>query len=86
MYDKEQIYDEKIFPLMKQVIEICQENDIQTLFSCYLKTDENGDMMCTTYLSSKEQTSDKLTDARKVIMDGYVAQKPFIMAAIITKK
>ena len=27
MYDKEAIYDEKISPLMTQIINICKEND-----------------------------------------------------------
>jgi hypothetical protein len=86
MYDKEQIYDEKIFPLMKEVIEICKENDIQMLFSCYLKTDENGNMNCTTYLPSKEQNCDNLQDAIKVIKHGYVVQKPYFTAMTITSK
>jgi hypothetical protein len=85
MYDKEKIYDEKVFPLMNQVIEICKENDIQMLFSCYLKTDENGDLSCNTYLPSKEQNCDSLEQARKCIVHGYIAEKPYFTAMTITK-
>jgi len=85
MYDKEKIYDEKIFPLMNQVIEICKENDIQMLFSCYLRTDEEGDLTCDTYLPSKEQNCDKLENARLCIRDAYVAQRPYFMATTISK-
>lgn len=85
MYDKEMVYDEKIFPLMKQVIDICRENDMQMLFSCYLKTDDGGDLSCDTYLPSDEQNCDKLEQARKCIMSGYIAQKPYFAAMTITK-
>jgi hypothetical protein len=86
MYDKEKIYDEKIFPLMGEIIDICKKSDIQMLFSCYLKTDEFGDMNCTTYLRSEEQNCDSLEDAFKVIRHGYVAQKPYIIATTIMSK
>lgn len=84
MYDKEQIYDEQIYPLMSKIIDICKTNDMQMLFSCYLKTDDNGDMNCTTYLKSAEQNNDRLDDAAKVIQLGYVAQKPYIFCSTIT--
>jgi hypothetical protein len=70
---------------MKKVIEICKENDMQMLFSCYLKTDDNGDMNCTTYLKSKEQNCNSLEDAIKVVKNGYVVQKPYFMGMTITK-
>jgi len=85
MYDKEQLYDEKIHPLMEKVIAICKENDIQMLFNCYLKTNDEGDMTCDTYLESKEENCRKLEDAVKVIRLGYVAQKPYFGAMTITK-
>lgn len=83
MYDKEKIYDEKIFPLMKQVIKICKENDIQMLFSCYLRSDEEGDMSCDTYLKSEEQNCDSLDNAAKCVRLGYIAQKPYFGSMII---
>ena len=85
MYDKEKIYDEKIYPLMKQVIDICKKEDIQMLFSCYLRTDDEGDLTCDTYLPSKEENSDKLEDARKVIREGYTVARPYFMTATISE-
>lgn len=85
MYDKEQVYDEKINPLMAQIIDICKENDIQMLFSCYLRADDEGDLKCDTYLESKEENCNNLDDAAKVIRFGYVAQKPYFIATTITK-
>jgi len=86
MYDKEKIYDEKIYPLMEEIIETCKGNDMQMIFSCYLKTDDNGDMCCTTYLKSGEQNCNSLEDAAKVIQHGYIAEKPYIMAMTVRGK
>lgn len=86
MYDKEQIYDEKIYPLMDKIIDICKENDIQMVFSCYLRADDEGDLHCTTYLESKEENCEALKDANKVIQCGYVASRPFVMASTITTR
>ena len=85
MYNKEQVYDEKIYPLMDQIIQICKENDMQMIFSCYLRTDEEGDYRCTTYLKSSEENAKSLDDAAKVIQLGYVVEKPYFIATTITK-
>jgi len=84
MYDKETIYDEQIFPLMDKIINICKENDIQILSSFYLKTDGDGNLLCTTYLESKEQNASELQNAVRVIKNGYVVEKPYFMATTIT--
>ncbi len=56
MYDKEKVYDEKIYPLMGQIIEICKENDMQ-IFATYLLK-EHDEIVATTYLESQEYNSD----------------------------
>lgn len=86
MYDKERIYDEKIYPLMDKIINICKENDIQMVFSCYLRADNEGDLRCTTYLKSKEENCESLEDANKVIQCGYVASRPFFMTGTISTR
>jgi len=87
MYDKEQIYDEKISPLMAQIIEICQVNDMQMVASFYLKeaTEDEYDLMCTSCLLPKDGQNKTLAGAMHVIQDGYVAQKPFVMAITVLK-
>ncbi|WP_407310550.1 hypothetical protein [Desulfosporosinus sp. SB140] len=62
MYDKEQIYDEQIAPLMTKIIEICQVNDIQMLASYFLKdkTEDEEDMLCTTCLLPAENRNKTL--------------------------
>lgn len=42
--DNEQVYDEKIYPLMKQIIEICKENNLP--FFASFQYQEDG--FCTT--------------------------------------
>lgn len=86
MYNKEKLYDEKIYPLMSEIIKICKEEDIQMLFSCFLKSDENGDFNCTTYIPSKEENCHALLNATKVIRNGYVISKPYISTTTIISK
>jgi hypothetical protein len=86
MYDKEKIYDEQINPLMDQIIKIVKDNDMQMIFSCYLRAEEDGNLRCTTYLKSKEENCQSLDDASKIIQLGYVAEKPYFSAMTITSK
>jgi hypothetical protein len=86
MYDKEKIYDEQIYPLMDQIVKICKNNDVQMIFSCYLKTDEEGDLRCTTYLKSEEENCQTIDDAAKVVQLGYIAEKPYYSAITIDSR
>lgn len=83
MYDKEAIYDEKISPLMDQIINICTEHQIHMLASFYLKEadDEGGDMCCTTYIPSSEGKNQKLIDCHE-----HLFRPTFVMAMTITNK
>nr|WP_319555972.1 hypothetical protein [uncultured Vibrio sp.] len=58
--NKEQIYDEKISPLMQQIIHICQDNNITMLASFSIPTEESPSLACTTALLSND--SDQLHD------------------------
>lgn len=51
-WDLEQIYDEQISPLMKQIFDICEAHKMPMLASFHIETD----VLCTTALSfSKER-------------------------------
>jgi hypothetical protein len=52
--NKEQIYDEKINPLMAQIIEICQANKIAFLASFAIPNDEDPDLRCTSGMLGDE--------------------------------
>ena len=56
LFDKEEIYDNEIAPLMKQIIEICQKNQIPMLATfAYHNTEEEGVGLCTTLLNGMPQ-------------------------------
>ena len=52
--NKEQIYDEKINPLMGQIIAICQEYKIAMLADFSIPNEEDAGLNCTSALVGKE--------------------------------
>ena len=87
MADYESIYDEKIAPLMTQMIDICKENGISMFADFKLKdeTDEEESYYCTTCLPGDNQPQ-RHKNLYNVAMNGYVVEKPFFMAATIRSK
>jgi hypothetical protein len=88
MYDKEIVYDEKVSPLMTEIIKICKENDIKMFADFYLRepTETDNEFHCTTVLHVGENKSDRLSDLVKVAYNGYIAQKPYFAAMTVTKE
>lgn len=66
MYDKEKIHDEKIEPLMNEIIKICKENDIQMFATFMLKEDD--DMVCTTYIPSNQYNNTNIEKAASIVL------------------
>lgn len=54
MPNKEQIYDEKISPLMAQIIGICKEHKIAFLADFLVPNDEGSDLHCSSCLLKDE--------------------------------
>jgi hypothetical protein len=87
MYDKEEIYDKEITPLVKQIIDICKKNDIQMAMQFYLQDAEaNPDgkpLYCTTFINNlkEEQINYLATEA----MRWGRAGKPYVSAFTIKK-
>jgi hypothetical protein len=50
----EEIYDEKISPLMKQVISICKEHKIPMIADFFLRNDEGGNFTAFTALCEED--------------------------------
>ncbi len=65
MYDKERIHDEKIEPLMNEIIKICKDENIQMLSTFMLKEDD--DIACTSYIPSVEYNNTRLEQAFRII-------------------
>lgn len=52
---REAVYDEKIQPLMAQILEICKEEKIACLFSFLIgNSEEHGPLYCTSALLGPE--------------------------------
>ena len=49
---KEQTYDEKIFPLMKQIIAICKESKIAMVCTFDIRDEDDPDLLCTSCLTT----------------------------------
>ena len=96
VFDKEDVYDNEIAPLMKQIIEICKREELPMVAQFYLKQQhpdadvENGAMFCTTTIIPPK---DKIFEEHHRHLS-FVAEamrygpngKPFVMAATITTK
>lgn len=58
MYDKEEVYDNEIAPLMKQIVDICKREGMPMAATFYLQQEredaefENQAMWCTTIINN----------------------------------
>jgi hypothetical protein len=66
-FNKEDVYDNEISPLMQKIIAVCKKHDIPMLASF---TFENCEERCTTYMESESRTDQALDKALKVIRSG----------------
>lgn len=66
--NKEQIYDEKISPLMADIIDVCKQNKIAFVASFAIPNDEDNDLRCTSALfESREKSTENVDDFRKAL-------------------
>lgn len=57
MYDKEEIYDTQISPLVAKIIEICERERIPTAMQFYIKEAKKGTpIFCTTFLPFESES------------------------------
>ena len=56
-FDLESVYDEKVSPLMAQIIDICKEHDLPFIAEFLYKNDEeDGEQLCTSaHLPDKQR-------------------------------
>lgn len=88
MYDKEDVYDEEIAPLMQSIIEICKRENLPMVAQFYLK-DEREDtgepMYCSTVIIPAKKEMDEDAYERMRCVDSAMKYgpngKPFVMAA-----
>lgn len=89
-YNKESIYDEKIAPLMKEIIDICKQEDLSFAAQFYLKEHYSEEvsepMYCTTVIHIDDQS--KGSEQIKFIaghMKYGIEGKPFVMAMTVSR-
>jgi hypothetical protein len=72
--NKEQIYDEKIAPLMQQVLEICMANNIAMISDFEIPNDEDPHLCCTSNLPGDDGLfSQRHLPARRALLSGSSA-------------
>lgn len=85
MYDKEQIYDEQISPLMSQILKICKENNVQMAMQFYLQDAESNPdgrpMYCTSFVNDLHD--DMIDYVATEAMRWGRAGKPVILTATV---
>lgn len=84
VYDKESVYDEKISPLMTQIIEICKDEGISMLADFYLRPPgEQDDLHCITYLPAEGDIPEHYPDIKSRLYNR--GEKVWAAAITITK-
>ena len=69
-YDLERVYDEQISPLIKQIIDICKENNMPMIASfAYENCEEKGIGCCTTTLTYEGRRIKKFAEATSLIYE-----------------
>ncbi len=68
-YDLEEVFDERIHPLLKSIVNICNEYNIPMLTSFQYKNTKDQVMLCTSVVAPPTRTCDKLKSATKVLLD-----------------
>lgn len=72
--NKEQVYDEDIFPLMDQIIEVCKRHHIAMLAQFEIPTPADAGLRCLTALCEKDaDPSRDLLAAKDMLRHGFVA-------------
>jgi hypothetical protein len=68
--NKEKIYDERINPLMAQIIELCKQNGIAMVASFAIPNDEDDSLRCTSHLAD-ETGAYPFADAARLVRHGH---------------
>ena len=85
-YDKEAQYDEKIAPLIKQVIQICKDEEIPFVMDFYLKSPDmtpegHDDLQCISFARPKDNTPSHFHDLIDRMYNR--GEKPWAMAVTV---
>jgi hypothetical protein len=85
-YDKESVYDEKIAPLLKQVIKVCKDEEIPFVMDFYLKSPDmtpegHNDLQCISFSKPKDNTPPHFHDLVERMYNR--GERPYVMAVTV---
>ena len=66
--NKEQVYDEQIHPLMTQIIDICEANNIKMIFDAEIPNDTDPNLCVTTHLVGVGDASNRHAACRRLLL------------------
>ncbi|HBZ1570543.1 hypothetical protein D2912_04320 [Klebsiella pneumoniae] len=82
-YNLESIYDEKISPLMRQIIDICKEHNMPMVASfAYENNEEKGIGCCTTKLIFEGRYIKEFAEATSIIRGNPLLSAFTIMSGV----
>lgn len=82
-YNLESVYDEKISPLMRQIIDICKEHNMPMIASfAYENSEENGIGCCTTKLTFEGRDIKAFAEATSIIRGNPLLSAFTIMSGV----
>lgn len=83
IYNLESVYDEKISPLMKRIIAICEEHNMPMVASfAYENSEENGCCGCTTTLTFEGRHIKAFAEATSIIRGNPIFSAFTIMSGV----
>ena len=81
VFDLEAVYDDKISPLMKQIIAICKEHEMPMVASFVYRIDEEGgNDAANTCLPFGDRQPERLKHATNAVYGRYNQHQTFAMA------
>ncbi|EDC3150253.1 hypothetical protein KGN64_003341 [Salmonella enterica] len=82
-YNLESVYDEKISPLMTQIIAICKEHNMPMVASyAYKNSEEQGRCYCTTTLTFEGRHIKEFAEATSIIRGNPLFSAFTIMSGV----
>lgn len=68
-YDLEKVFDESIYPMLKSIVNICNEYNIPMVTSFQYANSKNKVMLCTSIVVPPKRTCEKLTRTTKILLE-----------------
>ena len=68
-YNLEDVFDTMILPMLKTIVNICDEHQIPMVASFQFSVDGDDTKLCTSVVATEDRVSDRLAYAAKVLTE-----------------